>query len=121
VDKETANKSEQGISGFTETKNMVGVFVRNNNVFFLLDGNEYEICIHDFECSNIYIDKNTRKFKLISQSQLIYEIIYEPYIDPGMIIYDSDPEEFDFLLFLSNHILKSKLSLENFIIARNNY
>lgn len=87
--------------------------------FFLIDKEEHKICQRNFECSNIYIDKKTRQFKLINQNNLICEIIYEPYLDPGILIYDSDPEEFDSLLFLSNNILQSKETLANFIIARN--
>lgn len=119
IDEDTIDRLEQGISGFTENKGMVGVFVKNDDAFFLIDNKEHKICKNNFECSNIYIDKKTRQFKLITQSDLICEIIYEPYIDPGMVIYDSDPEEFDFLLFLSNNILQSNESLANFIIARN--
>ncbi|TVX94898.1 hypothetical protein [Cohnella terricola] len=119
VDMDAVDGKVQGISGYTENKNMVGVFVKNNDVYFFLDNKEHRICIDSFECSNRYTDNKMRNFKLIDQGDLICEIIYEPYIDPGMIIYDSDPEEFDFLLFLSNNILQSKETLSNFIIARN--
>lgn len=118
VNTETINKPERGIAGFTENKNMVGVFVRDNDAFFLIDDKEYKIDIDNFQCSNTYQDKKTRQFKFINQSDVICEIVYEPYIDPGMVIYDSDPEDFDFLLFLSNNILHNKEILKNFIIAK---
>ncbi|WP_338554586.1 hypothetical protein [Paenibacillus sp. KS-LC4] len=119
VEKETVNRQEQGISGFTEDETMVGVFVQDKDAFFLINNKEYQICKSNFECSNNYIDKKTRVFKFINQSDVICKITYEPYIDPGMVMYDSDPEEFDFLLFLSNNILQSEESLANFITARN--
>lgn len=117
IDKDKLEKSEQGIIGYTENKELVGVFVKNSEVFFLNDNIEIRIDTSNFKCSNSYIDKNTRHFKLENQNSLVFESIYEPYIDPGMIIYDSDPEEFDFLLFLSNNILSNKESLENYILA----
>ncbi|ANY65696.1 hypothetical protein BBD42_03875 [Paenibacillus sp. BIHB 4019] len=119
VDKEAVDRQEQGISGFAENEALVGVFVKKDDAFFLIDNKEYKICKSNFECSNIYIDKKTRKFQFINQNDLICEIIYEPYIDPGMVMYDSDPEEFDFLLFISNNILQSKEALANFVVARN--
>ncbi|GKU77597.1 hypothetical protein [Paenibacillus sp. L3-i20] len=111
-------RPEQGIAGFTENKNMVGVFVRNNETFFLLDDKEYRIDQEKFICSNSYISNKTRQFKLANKNVVICDIIYEPYIDPGMLIYDADPEEFDILLYLSENILKSKETLENYLVAK---
>ena len=121
VDKDTVvAKKEHGICGFTENNDIVGVFARHHDAFFMIGKEEHKINQANFECSNIYIDKKTRQFKLINQNTLVCEIIYEPYIDPGISIYDSDPEEFDLLLFISNNILQSQEALANFIIARKN-
>jgi hypothetical protein len=111
------DRSEQGIVGYTENKELVGIFIRNSEVFFLNNNKEYKIDATNFICSNPYIDKNTRHFKLENHNVTIYELIYEPYIDPGMLIYDADLEEFDFLLFINNNILQNKETLENFIIS----
>lgn len=111
------DKPEQGIIGCTESKELVGVFVKNSGAFFLNNNVEIRIDTSNFKCSNSYIDKKTRHFKLVNQEKLIFESVYEPYIDPGMVVYNSDPEEFDFLLFLSNNILSNKESLENYILA----
>jgi hypothetical protein len=99
VDENAISAPEKGISGFTENNMMTGVFVRNEDAFFLLDNKEYKICVDSFECSNVYMDKKRRHFKLSNQDDVICDIVYEPYIDPGMVLYDSDPEEFDILLF----------------------
>ncbi len=116
IDKDKLEKSEQGIIGYTENKELVGIFVKKSEVYFLNNNIEIRIDKSNFKCSNSYIE-TTRHFKLENQNSLVFESVYEPYIDPGMIIYDADPEEFDFLLFLSNNILLNKESLENYILA----
>lgn len=117
VSKDKITKPEQGIAGFTESKELIGVFIRESEVFFLYNNVEYQIDISNFKSINSYIDNLSRHFIFENRNAIIYETVYKPYIDPGISIYDSDPEEFDFLLFLSNNILQSKESLKNYIIA----
>lgn len=115
--KDKLDRPIQGIVGYTENKEIIGIYTKNSEVFFLNNEKEYKIDIPNFKCFNIYIDVNTRYFKIENCGVIIFESLYEPYIDPGVIIYDVDPEEFDFLLFLSNNILSDKETLENFIIS----
>lgn len=115
--KDKLNRPEQGIVGYTDSKELIGIYIKNSEIFLLINEKEYKIDKSNFKCSNIYKDINTRHFKIENHGLIIFELVYEPYIDPGMVIYDADPEEFDFLLFLSNNILQDKETLENYIIS----
>ena len=53
--KDNIDKKEQGIAGYTKGQEVVGVFIRNPEVFFLYNDKEYIIDISNFKCSNSYI------------------------------------------------------------------
>lgn len=55
-----------------------------------------------------------RCFHVALRGQEICNIIYEPYVDPGMIYYDAEPDEFDVLLYISG-LLKSEDSIKKFM------
>lgn len=65
-------------------------------------------------CKNEYVSSLERCFNVTIEGKEICNIIYKPYIDPGMIYYDADPEEFDVLLYLSR-LMKDKESLKEFM------
>lgn len=110
--------STQGIAGFTENNNLVGVFVDSKEVFFAFETQVYSLSPTEFECSNTYINKDERCFILKNRDIEICNIIYKPFIDPGIMFYEVDLEEFDILLFLSNNVLKNKETLESFIESK---
>lgn len=110
--------STQGIAGITENNNLVGVFVNSKKVFFVFETQVYSLSSTEFECSNTYINKDERCFILKNRDIEICNIIYRPFIDPGMMFYEVDLEEFDILLFLSNNILKDKETLKSFIESK---
>ena len=110
--------STQGLAGITENNNLVGVFVNSKKVFFVFETQVYSLSSTEFECSNTYINKDERCFILKNRDIEICNIIYRPFIDPGMMFYEVDLEEFDILLFLSNNILKDKETLKSFIESK---
>ena len=110
--------STQGIAGITENNNLVGVFVNSKKVFFVFETQVYSLSSTEFECSNTYINKDERCFILKNRDIEICNIIYRPFIDPDMMFYEVDLEEFDILLFLSNNILKDKETLKSFIESK---
>lgn len=103
-----------GVGGFTEDEKLVGIYVINNKFYFYYDGTSFEATEENLNCTNQYISRTKRCFRVTIGEQKICEIVYKPYIDPGMIYYDADPEEFDVLLYLSN-LLKTKDSIKRFM------
>lgn len=55
-----------------------------------------------------------RCFSVTIGGQNICNIVYVPFIHPGMIYYDADPKEFDVLLYLSE-LLKDEDSIKRFM------
>ncbi|CAM4410031.1 hypothetical protein BAMA_24695 [Bacillus manliponensis] len=104
----------QGVGGFSENGQLVGVYVEDNTLFFLYNGQSFKEPIDDLICTNNYVSKLERCFRINIREQDICNIVYEPFIDPGMIHYDADPEEFDVLLYISG-LLKGRDSMRNFI------
>lgn len=104
----------QGVGGFTEDGELVGIYVKDNKLFFYYNGKSFEASAENLICTNQYISRTERCFRVTIGEQKICEIVYKPYIDPGMIYYDADPEEFDVLLYLSN-LLKTKDSIKRFM------
>lgn len=114
---EDRNRPIQGVGGFSEFSKggqLIGIYVQNDKMYFVQNEQVYETTPDDLKCTNKYISKLERCFSVTIADRKICEIIYEPFIDPGMLIYDADPEEFDVLLYLSG-LLKDKDSMLNFI------
>lgn len=116
---DNVNKPIQGVGGFSEDGQFVGVFVDNNKLCFLFKKKVYQTTPSDLKCTNTYTTKSQRCFSVIIGNEKVCEIVYKPYIDPGMLYYNVDPEEFDVLLYLSR-LLKDEETMQNFIKGMNN-
>lgn len=111
---ENINEPRHGVGGILEDGLLIGCYLNNDNLYFQINSETYEIKSPNFKCTNEYISKLERCFSVTIGDEKICEIVYEPYIDPGMLYYDADPEEFDVLLYMSG-VLKDKESMQNFI------
>jgi len=114
VEKNKVQLVRQGVGGFSEDGQVVGIYVNDNKLYFFYNGKSFETSIENLICINSYVAKLKRCFSVTIGKQNICNIVYEPFIDPGMIYYDADPEEFDVLLYLSE-LLKSEDSIKRFI------
>lgn len=114
VEKDKVQLVRQGVGGFTEDEELVGIYVKDHKLFFYHNGQSFEASIDNLICTNNYVTRSDRCFNVTIGGQNICKIVYEPFIDPGMIFYDADPEEFDFLLYLSR-LLKNKDSMKRFM------
>lgn len=108
-------KSINGLGGFTEDNMLVGLFEDNNNLYFIWGNKEYEIVIDTCICSFDYISGNQRCFSVESDGICICKYIYKPFLDPHYLLNGSDGEEYDFLLYLKNNVMKNKVYLTNFL------
>lgn len=118
VKKEEVNRERQGVGGFSEDGQILGIYVREGRFFLVYNQKRYEVKLGDLKCTNTYVSKVARRFTVAIGKQTVCDITYEPFIDPGMLVYDADPEEFDFLLYLSG-ILKDETSIAGFIEGMN--
>lgn len=114
VEKDKVQLVRQGVGGFTEDEELVGIYVKEDKLFFYYNGKSFEASIDNLICTNNYVTRSDRCFSVTIGGQNICKIVYEPFIDPGMIFYDADPEEFDFLLYLSR-LLKNKEYMKRFM------
>ena len=114
VEKNKAQLVRQGVGGFSEDKELIGIYVQDNKLFFYYNGKSFEATIDNLICTNKYVTRSDRCFSVTIGGQKICTIVYEPFIDPGMIIYDADPKEFDVLLYLSE-ILENEDSMKRFM------
>jgi len=111
---ENINELRQGVGGFSEDGQLIGIYAQEDKLYFFQNDQTYETTPAELQCINKYISKLIRCFSVTIGNKKICEIVYEPFIDPGMIYYDADPEEFDVLLYLSR-LLKDEESMQNFI------
>jgi len=107
---------DHGEGGFTKDKQLVGIYVEANKLFFQYNDKKYETSPEQIVFSNTILDKKNRHFQVKISNQVICDIIYEPFVDPLWMVLDGDEDEFDFLLYLSN-MLKNKNDILNFIKA----
>lgn len=111
---EDRKRTTQGVGGITEDGQIVGIYVKDKKLFFFYNGQSLEVPVNSLSCTNNYVSKLERCFSATINNQVICNIVYEPFIDPGMIYYDAEPDEFDVLLYLSG-LLKNEDSIKNFI------
>ncbi|NME07355.1 hypothetical protein [Psychrobacillus sp. BL-248-WT-3] len=104
----------QGVGGVSEDGQVVGIYVENEELNFFYNNHSFLARPEKLVCKNEYVSSSERCFNVTIEGKEIYNIIYKPYIDPGMIYYDADPEEFDVLLYLSR-LMKDKESLKEFM------
>lgn len=90
-----------GIGALSDAGELVGVFLSGCDLNFIYKDKITSVDIETFKIENEYISKKKRRFRVYNYNHIICEIEYIPYIDPGMIIYDSDEDEFDSLLRIS--------------------
>lgn len=103
-----------GIGGITDTGDLLGIYVQNEKVYFLYNEKCTMIDSESFKVENRYINSKERLFKVSKNTVILCEIKYCPYVDPGMIIYDSEEEEYDFLLRFYK-MFKDKRAFDNCI------
>ncbi|EIT87200.1 hypothetical protein A374_01464 [Fictibacillus macauensis ZFHKF-1] len=104
----------QGVGGFSEDGQIIGIYVKDNKLFFFYNGKSFETSLENLVCINNYVSNSKRIFSVTIGGQNICNIAYEPFIDPGMIYYDADPNEFDVLLYISE-LLKNMDSIRSFM------
>ena len=108
------HRERQGVGGVSEDGQVVGIYVENEELNFFYNNHSFLTRPDKIVCKNEYVSSLERCFNVTIEGKEIYNIIYKPYIDPGMIYYDADPEEFDVLLYLSR-LMKDKESLKEFM------
>ena len=114
VEEDKVKLVRQGVGGFSEDGQIVGIYVKDSKLFFFYNGKSFETSVNGLICTNTYVSKFERCFSVTIEGQNICSIVYEPFIDPGMIYYDTDPKEFDVLLYLSE-LLKNEDSINKFM------
>ena len=102
-----------GIGGFTETKEMLGCYIENDDFFFCHECNKYEVILKEVSSVNERLDDGKRNFRVIISNRVVCEITYKPYINPLGLAFGDDDDEFDFLLFLSR-VLQDGVSATKF-------
>jgi len=113
---ETNNKNDSinGVGSMGDDNRLYGLYVDQGKLIFVNDTDRYELSQKNIFCSNKYITKTDRLFEIKSDNRNICEIQYQPFVDPGMMYYDVDEEEFDVLLYLSS-LLKDNETVNKFV------
>ncbi|ARC83447.1 hypothetical protein U732_2368 [Clostridium argentinense CDC 2741] len=113
---EDINSPINGVGGVADDNILYGLYVDNGKLFFIIDTKAYELNKNNINCSNKYITATERMFIILSSNQEICGIRYKPFVDPGMIYYDIDEDEFDVLLYISS-LLKDNETIDKFVRA----
>lgn len=114
IEDKDRHRERQGVGGVSEDGQVVGIYVENEELNFFYNNQSFLTPPEKIVCKNEYVSSLERCFNVTIEGKEICNIIYIPYIDPGMIYYDADPEEFDVLLYLSR-LMKDKESLKEFM------
>lgn len=110
---------EDGVGGFSEDEELLGVYVNQDKLYFVYENDKYETNADELICVRDRLKNGMCNFKVSIKDRLVCDITYKPYISPFVLTFGDDEDEFDFLLYLSN-LLKSKDSILNFIKGMNN-
>lgn len=114
IEDKDRHRERQGVGGVSEDGQVVGIYVENEELNFFYNNQSFLARPEKLVCKNEYVSSLERCFNVTIEGKEICNIIYKTYIDPGMIYYDADPEEFDVLLYLSR-LMKDKESLKEFL------
>lgn len=109
------NGKTMGVGGFDENKELVALYVNNNELFFLHKDTSFKLDVENVECSNFYIDKKLTCFEITLFDLVIIKIIRAPIVDAKMLLIGENIEEFDILLYLKNNCLETKNLRNEFI------
>ncbi|HEX9063318.1 MAG TPA: hypothetical protein VF941_24360, partial [Clostridia bacterium] len=74
---DNVNKPIQGVGGFSEDGQLVGVFVDNHKLCFLFKKKVYQTTPSDLKCTNTYTAKSQRCFCIIIGNEKVCEIVYK--------------------------------------------
>lgn len=107
----------QGIGGIDENNNVLGVYVKQGQLYLMCNNKEYCLENMPFECNNIKGSPNY-EFSIILEGKKIYSIEYKPYVSPLSLAFDEDDEEFDMYQCVYE-ILSSKERIEGFMRGMN--
>lgn len=114
VEKNKIKLLRQGVGGFSEDGQLLGIYVDSDKFFFIHNEKKYEAIPDEIICINERTDDGKRNFKVKIMNKVVCNITYKPYISPFVLTFGDDEDEFDFLLYLSNLML-SKDSILSFI------
>ena len=109
----------QGIGGFSENGELLGLYIENDKLYFQYNNKKYETKANKVICTNKILNDGKRYFQVKINDILVCDIVYKPYVNPLALIFGDDEDEFDFLLHLSK-LLKSEELILNFIKGINN-
>lgn len=118
IEKDKVQLVRQGVGGFSEDKQLLGIYVEADKFFFLYNDKKYNVNPDEIFCTNARISDGKRNFQVKIRDNIVCDITYKPYISPFVLTFGDDEDEFDFLLYLSKLIL-SKDSINNFIRGMN--
>lgn len=108
------DKTVDGIGILTEKDELLGIFFQEEQMYFIYNDEITNVDKETFTIVNKYISDKERLFEVFNKDESICAIRYIPYVDPGMIIYGADEDEFDDLLRFSN-IFKNSNAITNLI------
>lgn len=100
-----------GVGVLTDDNKIVGFYLMGEKAFFIYQDEITEVEISFFKMENVCVSQTERVFRAINKNKVICEINYVPYINPGMILFDAEEDEFDALLIFA----KKFMSTENVI------
>lgn len=118
IEKDKVQLVRQGVGGFSEDKQLLGIYVEADKFFFLYNDKKYNVNPDEIFCTNTRISDGKRNFRVKIKDNIVCDITYKPYISPFVLTFGDDEDEFDFLLYLSKLML-SKDSIGNFIKGMN--
>lgn len=114
ISSKNTGKIEDGIGGFSENNDLLGLYINNGKLYFQYNLNRYEIIPSEVLCSITKDNEKDNIFEVKIQNKEICKIVYKPFINPLGLAFGESVDEFDFLESLRN-ILKDEDSINKFI------
>lgn len=96
------NEAIDGIGILAEDGQLLGVYCKEEELFFAYGDKNVKVNINTFQMENNYVSKTERLFEVYDGEEVICAIRYAPYISPLRLGFLTDEDEFDELLRLSN-------------------
>lgn len=100
-----------GIGGFSENGDLVGVYATDEKLYFQHNSTSYEVTPRNLACTYESIGNGKHRFMVKNKGRIICDITYKPYVSPFVLTFGDDDDEFDILLYFSR-LLKDEVSIE---------
>ncbi len=114
VSEKEIESTRQGIVGFSENEDLIGVYLKGKDLYFIYNSKSYKFNSDTINFENNVINKEKRNFIVKINEKEVCAIEYKRVF--FVFSLGEEEDEFDYLLYLSN-LFQTKEDIERFSLS----